>query len=161
MQRLAFETRMVEWASKIEGLDADLLRQGLEISNLHRQVEARFEQDWSQWGLSAIQMRILMMLFHSKEIMTPALLAEEVSLSPSAMTSALDGLEKRDVLKRGPHAEDRRKVVVQLTTSGRVFVKERLPVLYRKICATTGCLSKHERDMFLRSYRKVLDQLQG
>ena len=152
--------RILEFASHLDGIDVEILRQGLEISRLHRQIEQRFEHDWAQWGLSAVQVRILMSLFHNDEgTMTPALLSEEAILTRSAMTGALDSLEKLGHLERRRHAEDRRKVAVCLTPSGRAFLREHLPSLYRKIHRLMSHLTQQERAFFQRAYRKMLDLL--
>ncbi len=49
----------------------------------------------------------------------PTELAVETQTSPAAMTGRLDGLERRGFVRRLPSPEDRRKVIVELTDTGR------------------------------------------
>lgn len=46
-------------------------------------------------------------------------LAAEAGIAPSTASRILDALERRDIVRRTPSAEDRRGVVVSLTDAGR------------------------------------------
>jgi DNA-binding MarR family transcriptional regulator len=152
--------RIVEFAGRLKGIDPQVLREGLEIAHLHRQVERVIENDLAGWGLTARQVEIMESLYHNADgTMTPADLADEVSLTRSAMTSALDSLEKLGYTVRSPHPSDRRMVAISLTPSGRKFISERLPERYEKFHRVMSCLSKNERTLLLRTYRKVIDLL--
>jgi len=151
---------MVAFAADLEDVDSVALRKGLEIARLHRQVERAVETSLAGWGLTARQIEILESLYHnSAGVMTPADLSDEVGLTRSAMTSALDGLEKHGHTARGPHPTDRRMVVISLTPSGRAFIGGHLPDRYRKVSGIMEALSARERAVLLKTYRKVLDFL--
>jgi MarR family transcriptional regulator, negative regulator of the multidrug operon emrRAB len=152
--------RILDFASRIEGIDLDLLREGLEVISLHRRVEQVVEDDLADWGLTARQVEIMETLYHyAKGTLTPADLSDEVGLTRSAMTSALDSLEKLGHVVRKRHPTDRRMLAISLTPSGRTFIEGRLPERYQRICEVQDCLSKAERDSLLRSFVKVLDFL--
>lgn len=51
--------------------------------------------------------------------LTPRELAGPVGLTPSAITTVLDRLEKAGLAERSPHPDDRRKVVVTVTPAGQ------------------------------------------
>ncbi|MGH3712399.1 MAG: MarR family winged helix-turn-helix transcriptional regulator [Micromonosporaceae bacterium] len=53
--------------------------------------------------------------------LSPSELAAQSRMSPAAITGRLDGLEARGYLRRIPHPDDRRKVIVQLTPEGRAI----------------------------------------
>jgi len=149
---------ILDFASRLKGIDPQVLQEGLEIAHLHRQVEQVIENDLAGWGLTARQVEIMESLYHNPEgTMTPADLADEVSLSRSAMTSALDSLEKLGHTVRAPYPSDRRMVAISLTPSGRAFIGQRLPERYRKFHRVMSGLSNRERTLLLRTYRKVLD----
>ena len=153
---------IVEFASKLEGIDVGVLREGLELARLHREVERAVENDLAAWGLSARQVEILESLYHNAEgVMTPADLSDEVGLTRSAMTSALDSLEKLGHTVRRPHPTDRRMVAISLTPSGHDFIGQRLAERYRKVSRIMGILSSRERALLLNAYRKVLNLLVG
>lgn len=153
--------RIMEFASHLEGIDSHVLGDGLEIARLHRQVEQVVENDlMAGWELTARQVEIMESLFHNVQgTPTPAELSEEVGLTRSAMTSALDSLEKLGYTVRGPHPSDRRMIVITLTPSGREFLVKRLPDRYQRLQRVVGALSGQERADLLRAYRKMLDVL--
>jgi DNA-binding MarR family transcriptional regulator len=150
--------RILEFTSRLEGIDPQVLREGLEIAHLHRQVEQVIEKDLASWGLTARQIEIMESLYHNAEgTLTPAELADEVSVSRSAMTSALDSLEKLGHTVRAPHPSDRRMVAISLTPSGLEFIGRRLPERYEKFHRVMRGLSARERAAMLRTYRKIID----
>ena len=152
--------RIVEFASRLDGIDPNVIREGLEVAHLHHQLEQLIENDLAGWGLTARQVEIMESLFHNPDgTMTPADLANEVSLTRSAMTSSLDSLEKLGHTVRMPHPTDRRMVAICLTPSGREFIGQRLPQRYRRFHRVMSGLSKDERAVQLETYRKVLDLL--
>lgn len=151
---------IVDFASRLKGIDVRILSEGIEIARLHRQVEQVVENDLAAWGLTARQVEIMESLYHNAEgTLTPADLAEEVGLTRSAMTSALDALEKMGHTVRSPHPKDRRMLAISLTASGQEFIRQRLPERYQRFCRVMNCLSENERAVLLRSYRKVIDFL--
>lgn len=150
--------RIVEFGSRLKGVDARVLREGLEIVHLHRRLEQVMENDLTAWGLTPRQFQIMESLYHNAEgTATPAQLADEVSLSRSAMTSALDALEKLGHTARSPHPSDRRMLVISLTPSGRALIGQYLPDMYTRFSLVMGSLSARERAFLLRTYRKILD----
>ena len=46
------------------------------------------------------------------------------------MTALLDNLEKRDLMRRQPHPQDRRKLLIDITPAARAIVDELLPSLH-------------------------------
>jgi DNA-binding MarR family transcriptional regulator len=149
---------IVSFASRLNGIDLEVLREGLEVARLHRRLEQVIENDMAGWGLTARQVEILESLYHNAEgALTPAELSAEVGLTRSAMTSSLDSLEKLGHTVRRPHPTDRRMLAISLTPSGRAFIEHRLPERYERIYRLVGRLSKEERTCLLHTYAKVLD----
>jgi DNA-binding MarR family transcriptional regulator len=93
--------------------------------------------------------------------MTPADLSEDVNLSRSAMTSALDSLEKLGYASRSPHLVDRRMIAVSLTETGRAFVEGLLPERYEKFIRIMEATGAEDRGRLLRTYRKIFNALQA
>jgi DNA-binding MarR family transcriptional regulator len=153
------QDRFVAHVARIEGVDPNLVREGVPLIRLHRQVEMLIEERLAGWGMTARQIDILELLHVSDEGLTPAELADEVGLSRSAMTGTLDGLERRGYARRTPHAADRRMVLISLTAKGREFIARKLPERVRVLQLVYGALSAEERKTVLRAYRKVLEVL--
>lgn len=151
---------IVSFASRLKGIDLQVLREGFEIARLHRRVEQVIENDLAGWGLNARQVEIMEALFHNPEgTLTPADLSEMVGLTRSAITSALDSLEKLGHIVRRPHATDRRMIAISLTPPGRAFIEKHLPERYQRVHRIVGRLSKEERNSLLNMYAKVLEFL--
>ena len=48
------------------------------------------------------------------------------------MTSMLNTLENRDLIRRTPHPADRRKLLIEITRQGRAIVDDMLPSLHSR-----------------------------
>jgi len=148
---------IIQHVKELGDIDADAVRDGLEVCKLHRQTESAIEADLAKWGLSARQVEILESLFYRPDgTVTPAELSDEVCLTRSAMTSALDSLERPGYIVRAPHESDRRMVTISLTPSGREFIKQHLPERYSRIARITSQISLKDRKTMIRVYTKIL-----
>lgn len=149
---------IIQHVEELGGIDAQAVRNGLEVCKLHRQTESAIEADLAKWGLSARQVEILESLFFRPDgTVTPAELSDEVGLTRSAMTSALDSLEQPGHIVRSPHASDRRMVTISLTPSGREFIEQRLPERYSRIARITNQISLKDRKTMVRVYTRILE----
>ena len=152
--------RIVAFAGKLHGIDPQVLREGLETAHLHHQIERVVEEHLAHWGVTARQFEVMESLYHKPDgAMTPAALSEEVGLTRSAMTNALDCLATSGHIVRMPHPTDRRMVSICLTPSGRKFIGQRLPERYQQFHRIIASLSKKQRDIYLETNRMVLDLL--
>lgn len=163
MSRQQLLSRIVDYARSCgHQLDPDLLRDGFELIHLHRMIERLVEEKLAECGLSSRQVDILECLYHHPAgVMTPADLADEVTLSRSAMTSALDSLEKLGYALRRPHPVDRRMFEISLTAIGSAFIADLLPERYEKFTQIMEVTSAEERALLLRTYRKIFNLLQS
>jgi len=149
---------IMEFVRGMGDVDHQAVRDALECWRLHRQAEQAIENDLADWGLTPRQIEVLEVLYYDGSA-TPAGLSDDVGLTRSAMTSALDSLERLGHVARSPHPSDRRMIAVSLTPSGRQFLEERLPQRYRHINRIIGYLSVQERQLMIRVYAKILDVL--
>lgn len=150
--------RTVKYASGLRDIDIKVLQEGLELASLHHKAEQAIENSLSGWGLTARQMEILEVLYHHPDAtLTPADLSDEVGLTRSAMTSALDSLEKLGHTVRGAHPSDRRMIVISLTPSGREFIRQHLPERYKRLCWLIGSTSSEERKVIAGAFTKVIE----
>lgn len=86
---------------------------GTAIQEYQRGVDAVDEAIAVRLGVNRTDLRTLDVLFNGPQ---PAgELAAQVGLSPAAMTTALDRLEKKGLVRRIRDAADRRKVFVEMT----------------------------------------------
>lgn len=76
---------------------------------------------------------------------TPTELAESSLLTTGAITTRLDGLEKRQLITRSPHPTDRRVMYVQLAPAGKQLIDEVLDVHLTNENAMLAELTTDER----------------
>ncbi|PBC20633.1 MULTISPECIES: MarR family transcriptional regulator [unclassified Mesorhizobium] len=83
---------------------------------------------FAQFGLQAGEFDVLATLRRSGSpyALTPTDLYEATMVTSGAMTNRLDRLEKAGLILRGPHPNDRRGIVVQVTEKGLALIDEAL-----------------------------------
>jgi DNA-binding MarR family transcriptional regulator len=79
---------------------------------------------FARFGLQAGEFDVLATLRRSGApyALTPTALYEATMVTSGAMTNRLDRLEKAGLILRGPHPNDRRGIVVQLTENGLALI---------------------------------------
>ena len=110
---------------------------------------------FARFGLQAGEFDVLATLRRSGQpyALTPTALYEATMVTSGAMTNRLDRLEKAGLILRGPHPNDRRGIVVQLTEKGLTLIDEAL---------TAHVANEHEILAGLTSAeRETLAQLLG
>ncbi len=157
-----FTDRVISYGRKLEGVRPHLLVDGLNIIHNVRAFHRSGDRYMEQYGLSARRFTILEALFHHPEqVMTPAELADHVGLTRTTMTTNLDGLERKKYIKRTQHPDDRRRVCVTLTASGRKFMERTLPRVYKNVERMTEILTAKERKAMIRLQDKMLESLES
>ena len=95
----------------------------ISISRLARRLRVeRLGLGGTEIVVSDIQLAALAALARH-ESMTPGELAEHEKVQPPSMTRVIAVLEERGLVRREPHATDRRQVVLTVTDDGRDLVQ--------------------------------------
>jgi DNA-binding MarR family transcriptional regulator len=95
----------------------------ISISRLARRLRVeRLGLGGTETVLSDIQLAALAAL-ERHESMTPGELAEHEKVQPPSMTRVMAVLEERGLVRRAPHATDRRQVVLTVTPEGKDLVQ--------------------------------------
>ena len=95
----------------------------ISISRLARRLRVeRLGLGETESVLSDIQLAALAAL-ERHESMTPGELAEHEKVQPPSMTRVIAVLEERGLVRRAPHATDRRQVVLTVTPEGSDLVQ--------------------------------------
>jgi DNA-binding MarR family transcriptional regulator len=95
----------------------------ISISRLARRLRVeRLGLGETESVLSDIQLAALAAL-ERHESMTPGELAEHEKVQPPSMTRVISVLEERGLVRRAPHATDRRQVVLTVTPEGSDLVQ--------------------------------------
>lgn len=88
-----------------------------EMRNCHRAAEALDETVAARFGVNRTDLRHLELLCDGP--LSAGQLSERSGLSPAAMTSLVDRLERKGYVRRVRDAADRRRVFVELTDEAR------------------------------------------
>src|ERR1700746_2196877 len=95
----------------------------ISISRLARRLRVeRLGLGGTETVLSDIQLAALAALERHGS-MTPGELAEHEKVQPPSMTRVIAVLEERGLVRREPHATDRRQVILTVTADGRELVQ--------------------------------------
>jgi DNA-binding MarR family transcriptional regulator len=95
----------------------------ISISRLARRLRVeRLGLGGTETVLSDIQLAALAAL-ERHDSMTPGELAEHEKVQPPSMTRVIAVLEERGLVRRKPHATDRRQVLLTVTADGRDLVQ--------------------------------------
>jgi DNA-binding MarR family transcriptional regulator len=95
----------------------------ISISRLARRLRVeRLGLGGTETVLSDTQLAALAAL-ERHDSMTPGELAEHEKVQPPSMTRVIAVLEERGLVRREPHATDRRQVILTVTGDGRTLVQ--------------------------------------
>lgn len=86
-------------------------------------------------------------------------LAEHVSITPGAMTSRLDKLEARGLVRRVPDEEDRRVLQIELTNEGDRLWSEAVGVQAEKERLIAAALDEDEKEQLNALLRKLMVEM--
>jgi DNA-binding MarR family transcriptional regulator len=108
------------------------------------------------YQLSPSGRQILAVVEGAGEPLEPSVIAERLLITTGSVTSLLDNLEKRDLIRRLPHPRDRRKLLIDITPTAQTIVDELLPALHaRERDVMAAALSTNEQRELLRLIAKV------
>ena len=134
--------------------DSDHLRLEGEVVALWFEVQARLEAHFtelaSQYKLSAVQAKVLLVL-QPEAAMTMRSIAGALEYDASNLTGVVDRLEEMGAVRRQPHPSDRRAKGVVLTADGQRMRR----AFWERLTSNTGPLGRL-RDGELVSLRRLL-----
>lgn len=85
-----------------------------------------------QYQLSPSARGVLAVVEGAGQPLEPTVIAERLMVTTGSMTSLLDNLEKRGLIERLRHPDDRRKLLVDITPNAKAIVDELLPALHAR-----------------------------
>jgi DNA-binding MarR family transcriptional regulator len=153
--------RFLEQLVPIEGLDYEVEGIVDRIGGINRRIKRGMESTLAGFGLTHPEWRVLGTLRNSGP-RKAGVLARYLELSTGAMTSRLDALEEKGLIRRVADPEDRRSVVVELTDEGRAKYVETVAVQGRKEAFFASALTPTEQkrlNALLRKLMLALEQL--
>jgi DNA-binding MarR family transcriptional regulator len=147
-----------QWARERPELPTDALAIAARVLRLQRFLDERVDDSLRAFGLNRGEMNVLATLRRSGPPyeLTPTELYQGLLLSSGAMTNRLDHLEARGYVQRLPDQEDRRRIRVSLTPSGRELIDRALDLHVTEMESHLGFLAPDERTQLASLLRRVL-----
>ena len=90
----------------------------------------------------------------------PSVVAERMLTTTGTMTSLLDTLARRGLVRRTPHPDDRRMLLIDITDAGRGVVDAVLPVSHRITKEVFGAIPETDRERLIQVLGRVQERLE-
>lgn len=105
--------------------------------------------------LSASAWQALAVIEGAGEALPPHIIAERLILTSGSVTSLLDTLERRGLVHRYPHPDDRRKLLVEISDDARRMVDFMLPIVHTTAEEMAQGVGESARDILLRALAQM------
>jgi DNA-binding MarR family transcriptional regulator len=154
---------LTQWRTARPDLDASPLEVVGRVIVLAQHLERSVEAALERHNLALGQFDILATLRrHGKKGgLTPTQLLESVVLSSGGMTARLDALADAGFIARKPNPDDRRMVVIELTSKGRRVIDNATKTRFNEAKASLPPLNPTEMTALTGLLRRWLAQVAG
>jgi DNA-binding MarR family transcriptional regulator len=113
------------WAERWPGDAPDEMVAVTSVMRVHQILMARLNELLEGYGLTFPRYEALMLLHFSKRGSLPlGKIGERLQVHRTSVTNTVDGLEKVKLVRRVPHASDRRAVLAEITPAGREVAEQ-------------------------------------
>lgn len=101
------------------------------------------------------EMSVIVYLIEFEDGVAPGILAQFGDVSTARMATVLNKLEEKGYITRSTDPNDRRKIIVNLTPTGRAFGTERKEARIQHIASMLNYLGEHDAKEFIRLMKRV------
>lgn len=152
---------LAQWAETSPSVDVSAMAVIGRVSRLSRIVDRRLAENFARHGIENWMYDVLATLRRGGPPfeLTPSELVAKTMVTTGAMTNRIDRLVERALVERDADPDDRRRVVVRLTTAGRQLVDRVAPDHYRLEAELLAALTPAARDRLASALRAVLVDL--
>jgi DNA-binding MarR family transcriptional regulator len=133
----------------------------INLLQAHELLEDELGRFLRGFDLTLAGFRTLMLLRLAGAALEPAQIADRLSCSRATVTGVLDSLEKRELVERTPHRDDRRKITVRATQQGSDLLSQLLPGWFAVEIDAAGALDADEREQLVQLLWKFQQSLRG
>lgn len=118
-------------------------------------LSGKLAQRFRPHGLSVASFNVLIVLYNAGRSLSPCDIGEQLLVTRGTVTGLLDSLERQRLVRRLPHPEDRRMLLIELTEPGRSLLAQLLPEHHQGMSDALGGLSQPEQEALLQMLDKV------
>jgi DNA-binding MarR family transcriptional regulator len=129
---------------------AEAIEAALQFLRVAAFVNLRQEQCLSSFGLTNGRFYLLMLLRHEpSRSLSPSELAKRTQVTRGTMTQVVDALEKEQWVRRVDDPNDRRGMLIQLTSKGDNLLRKIMPDYLDRLNRVTKILNRGERKQLI------------
>ena len=150
-----------------KGADVEAARLGMLLVWLADDVQEHVDDDLAKFDISEKKLDVLLLLAlaereeHGESLLSPSAIAEYVGVTRTTVTGLLDFLEKRKLVRRMNHPDDRRRIQTVLTPTGRALVNRATPTFWRSCASMTEPLDDSDKKALERILGKLYTHLKS
>jgi DNA-binding MarR family transcriptional regulator len=115
----------------------------------------RVEDFLALYGLVLKSFNVLAVIHGDPEPLTPTTIGDRTLITKTSITSILDGLERRGLIRRRPHPTNRRSILVDLTDTGGSMCSEILRRLHAQEREWMSGMPESRRQSLIRLLGEV------
>lgn len=128
------------------------------IKHLHKRIHDDANAALKPFGLNHPQYNLLMMLYGTDgHGLNPSQLAEAAGEKPANITRLTNELCEKGLIERAASEDDRRKLVLTLTSAGLALIDAFLPAICTLLDAQTDGLAARDQAELERLLKQFLD----
>ena len=129
-QILAIEAGLSNLQKRVDSMPVTEILISRLLINLGREISNHLDQRLRPFGLSEPEFKVLVSIYASPEgVANPGELCASISQSPANITRLTDSLVERELISRISDQQDRRKLVLQMTSQGTALIKKLMPLM--------------------------------
>jgi DNA-binding MarR family transcriptional regulator len=158
MEQDAVDILLNQWRAERPDLDTSMLGIAIRVDMLAKLMRKDSAECLAEVGLKTSEYDVLSALRRQGTPfeLTATELARVTLLTSGAMTTRIDNLEKRRLVRRSPDPDDRRGVRVRLTRKGLALVNKAIDARLDAAERGVGKLSRTDRAAAERALRKLM-----
>lgn len=126
------------------------------LHRLSASVLDKFERKLHELGITYAQWLIMLSIYRDNA-RTPKDLASYISIDAAAVSRGASRLLAKGLIRKVPHATDKRSVSLELTKKGVDILEQTLPICEEQEVLWTSSLSKDQLDNFVATLHKLLE----
>jgi DNA-binding MarR family transcriptional regulator len=130
------------------------------IRRIARAIDVHSKDLVRDYGITGPQL-LLMQSLSESEPSTTGDLAKRIHLSNATITEIINRLEKRTYIERKRNTQDKRQVLVSLTTFGKEILKNAPPPLQARFVSEFNKLEVWEQNSLLSSLQRVASMMEA
>ncbi|MCW8917234.1 MAG: MarR family transcriptional regulator [Gammaproteobacteria bacterium] len=126
----------------------------ISLRRIIRAIDLHSKRLERESGLTGPQLLLLRLVANTGQL-TAGVIAREVSLSQATVTAIIDRLEQKGLLQRLRNTEDKRKVMLSLTSAGKAALEQAPPLLQESFITRFDRLEEWEQSLILSSLQRL------